>query len=158
MKTKRIRIERMYDASIEEMWEMWTTKEGVESWWGPDGFGVTVFEFDLRVGGTLHYSMNALGAEQIAFMKKENMPVSHAVRGRFTEVVVNERLAFIHIVDFVPNTAPFELETVVEIHPAPNGVKLVLEIEAMPDPIWTQRMKDGWEMELGKLEKALRTE
>ena len=48
---KRITIERNYDATIDEVWEMWTTKEGVEAWWGPDGFDVTVSEFDVRPGG-----------------------------------------------------------------------------------------------------------
>jgi uncharacterized protein YndB with AHSA1/START domain len=35
-------IERTYRASVEELWELWTTKEGFESWWGPDGFRVEV--------------------------------------------------------------------------------------------------------------------
>jgi uncharacterized protein YndB with AHSA1/START domain len=94
---KTITIERTFDATVEDLWEMWTTKEGVEAWWGPDGFDVTVFELDVRPGGGLHYSMNARGPDQIAFMKKEKMPTSHAVRGRFTTVVPNERIAFIHI-------------------------------------------------------------
>ena len=33
--TGKIRIERTYNASIEDVWELWTTKEGIESWWGP---------------------------------------------------------------------------------------------------------------------------
>ena len=102
---KTITIERTFDATVEDVWEMWTTKEGVEAWWGPDGFDVTVFELDVRPGGGLHYSMNARGAEQIAFMEKEKMPTSHVVRGRFTTVVRHQRLAFIQIVDFVPGTA-----------------------------------------------------
>ena len=31
-------IERLYRARVEELWELWTTKEGFESWWGPEGF------------------------------------------------------------------------------------------------------------------------
>lgn len=37
---RKIVIERKYAASIEDVWELWTTKEGIESWWGPDGFSV----------------------------------------------------------------------------------------------------------------------
>ena len=29
-------IERNYRAGVEELWELWTTKEGFESWWGPE--------------------------------------------------------------------------------------------------------------------------
>ncbi len=35
---RRITIERTYQASIEDVWELWTTKEGIESWWGPGRF------------------------------------------------------------------------------------------------------------------------
>lgn len=31
----KIVFERTYRARREELWELWTTKEGFESWWGP---------------------------------------------------------------------------------------------------------------------------
>ena len=34
----KIVIERTYVASIEDVWELWTTKEGIESWWVLAGF------------------------------------------------------------------------------------------------------------------------
>jgi uncharacterized protein YndB with AHSA1/START domain len=43
--TRSIRLERTYRATIDEVWDMWTTKEGIESWWGPDGFAVKVRKF-----------------------------------------------------------------------------------------------------------------
>jgi uncharacterized protein YndB with AHSA1/START domain len=46
-------IERTYAASIDETWALWTTKAGIESWWGPEGFDVTVISLDLRPGGQL---------------------------------------------------------------------------------------------------------
>ncbi len=56
---RRITLERTYQASLEEVWEMWTTPEGIESWWGPDGFAVEVRKLDLRPGGELLYAMTA---------------------------------------------------------------------------------------------------
>ena len=53
----KIVIERTYLASMEDIWELWTTKEGIESWWGPDGFSVKVHELDLRVGGEMRYAI-----------------------------------------------------------------------------------------------------
>jgi len=35
-------IQRTYAASIDEAWALWTTKSGIESWWGPEGFDVAV--------------------------------------------------------------------------------------------------------------------
>ena len=39
---RKISIERSLSAPIEEVWELWTTAEGIESWWGPEGFSVAV--------------------------------------------------------------------------------------------------------------------
>ncbi len=63
-------IERTYRARPEELWELWTTKEGFESWWGPEGFRVEVHTLEARVGGTLHYDMIADAPEQIEAMKQ----------------------------------------------------------------------------------------
>ena len=30
-------LERTYRGSVDELWELWTTKEGFESWWPPEG-------------------------------------------------------------------------------------------------------------------------
>ena len=45
-------IERVYRASLSDVWDLWTTKEGFESWWGPQGFRVEVHEIDARSAGT----------------------------------------------------------------------------------------------------------
>src|SRR6266403_1654580 len=78
-----IRLERRYEAAVEDLWFLWTTKEGFESWWGPEGFRVEVRKLDLREGGELVYDMIAATPEHIEFMKKANMPVSHGTRGTY---------------------------------------------------------------------------
>ena len=61
---RRIVIERTYQARIQEVWELWTTKEGIESWWGPGGFAVKVRKLELRPGGQLLYDMTAIAPAQ----------------------------------------------------------------------------------------------
>ncbi len=61
---RRITIERTYKAPIEDVWELWTTKDGIESWWGPEGFTVKVHKLDLRPGGELRYAMIATAPER----------------------------------------------------------------------------------------------
>lgn len=39
---QRITLERFYRADVQDIWDLWTTKEGIESWWGPGGFAVKV--------------------------------------------------------------------------------------------------------------------
>jgi uncharacterized protein YndB with AHSA1/START domain len=148
---KNVTIERTYDASIEDVWALWTTKEGIESWWGPDGFTVEVIEIDVRPGGQLHYAMTATAPPQIAFMKQAGMPLSTKTRLRYVEVERHKRIACANLVDFVPGMAAYEVTVSVDFAPAPNGVRLVLNIAPMHDEMWTGRMVAGWEAQLGKL-------
>ena len=75
-KRAQFSIERTYAATAEEVWDLWTTKTGIESWWGPEGFTVTVNSIDLRTGGELLYLMTASAPGQVAFMKSHGMPLS----------------------------------------------------------------------------------
>jgi uncharacterized protein YndB with AHSA1/START domain len=152
---RRITIERTYQAPIEDLWDLWTTKEGIESWWGPDGFVVKVRKLDLRPGGELHYAMIATAPEQIEFMKRAVMPLTTECRVTYTEVVPPRRLAYEHLADFIPGVQPYVVAMVVELHPSAQGVRMVLTFDAMHDEEWTQRAVMGWENELGKLAKVL---
>ena len=154
-KTKQVKLERTYSASLEDVWEMWTTKDGIESWWGPGGFAVTVSKLELQAGGELLYAMTAVAPPQIEFMKKAGMPVSTEARIRFVDVSPPHRLEYLHRVDFVPGVEPYDTATLVELEQTADGVRLTLTIDAMHDEEWTQRAVMGWESELGKLAQAL---
>jgi uncharacterized protein YndB with AHSA1/START domain len=151
----RITLERTYKAAIEDVWDMWTTKEGIESWWGPDGFSVTVRKIDLRPGGELHYAMTATAPPQIAFMKKAGMPLTTEAKVTYTEVSPLRRLAYTHLADFIPRVEPYAVAHLIELTQTADGVRMVLTFDAMHDEEWTKRAVAGWEMELSKLSKAL---
>jgi uncharacterized protein YndB with AHSA1/START domain len=152
---RRITIERTYQASLEEVWDLWTTKDGIESWWGPEGFSVKVRKLDLRPGGELQYAMTATAPEQIEFMKRAGMPVTTEARLTYTEIVPRRRLAYDNLADFIPGIEPYTVASVVELQPSAQGVRMVLTFNPMHDEEWTQRMAMGWESQLGKLAKAL---
>jgi uncharacterized protein YndB with AHSA1/START domain len=153
---RAVSIERTFNAAIEDVWELWTTKEGIESWWGPEGFAVKVRKLDLRPGGELAYAMIATGLDQIEFMKKAGMPVTNEHRLTFTEVVPPRRLAYDHEADFIPGVKPYRVSTTVEFESSPQGVKMVLTFDAMHDEHWTKMAVMGWESELDKLAIQLR--
>ncbi|KRB23860.1 activator of Hsp90 ATPase 1 family protein [Mesorhizobium sp. Root695] len=148
-------IERAYTASLEEAWALWTTKEGIESWWGPEGFDVTVSSLDLRPGGELVYLMTATGAQQIAFMKQAGMAVTTQCRVTYTEVSPPGRLAYKTLTDFVPDVTPYEVATVVDLRSTADGVKVTIYFDAMHDDIWTERARAGHESQLRKLDALL---
>jgi uncharacterized protein YndB with AHSA1/START domain len=152
---RKVSIERTFDAPVEDLWDLWTTKDGIESWWGPPGFAVKVRKLDFRRGGELLYAMTATAPEQIDFIKKAGMPLTTESRAIYTEVVPLKRLAFTQLADFIPNVTPYEVATTVEFEASPDGVRLVLMIDAMHDEYWTRMATMGWESELDKLAKLL---
>ena len=154
---RKVTLERTFNATIEEVWELWTTKEGIESWWGPEGFVVNVRKLDLRPGGELAYAMTATAPEQIEFLKKAGMPLTTETRLTYTEIVPERWLAYTTLADFIPGVRPYEVATTVELAASPQGVKMVLTFDAMHDEHWTQMAVRGRESELGKLARLLKT-
>lgn len=145
-------LRRDYVGSVEDVWALWTTKSGIESWWGPEGFDVTVASLDLRPGGQLIYLMTAVAPEQVAFMKTAGMPLTSECRVTYTDVSPMSRLAYKTLADFVPGVAPYEVGTVVELMQLADRVQLAITFDAMHDDVWTQRARAGHESQLRKLD------
>src|SRR5690606_27976244 len=97
-----------YPASMRELWDLWTTKDGFESWWGPEGFRVEVNALEARPDGLLDYDMIADAPEAIAAMERMGQPLSHGTRGRFAEFRPFERLSLVHVIDFIAGMDPYE--------------------------------------------------
>lgn len=151
-----VRFERRYEnAEVRDLWELWTTKEGFESWWGPQGFRVAVHKLDLRDGGELVYDMIASAPEQIEFMKRANMSLSHSTHGRFADIAALRHLEIIHVIDFVPGLTAYEQRIRVEFFSEPGAARMVVTVEPHSTPEWTQRALMGMESQLTKVPGAL---
>ena len=152
--TKRVRIERTYRASLQEVWDLWTTKDGFESWWGPVGFRVEVHTLDARVGGALHYDMIADAPDAIAAMKEMGAPLSHETRGTFTELRPLERLAVTHVIDFIgPSVAPYDNTMIVDLLRKGDHVTMSVQLEPLHDAKHTAMQEEGFTSQLSKLDK-----
>lgn len=152
-KPKKVVLERSYEASVEELWELWTTKEAVEFWWGPEGFRVEVRALEPRAGGAFHYDMIAAAPEQIAAMKKMGQPISHETRGWYGEFDPHNRLSLVHLVDFVPGVKAYESTTWVELFQEGKRARMVITIDPMHDEQWTKMAVMGWTSQLTKVDK-----
>ena len=152
---QQVTLERTFRAPIEDVWELWTTREGIESWWGPEGFKVEVRSIDLRPGGELRYGMTAVAPEMVEFMRREGMPLTTEARLTYTEVSAPHRLAYVHRADFIPGVEPYDTATSVELRAGPDGVQMTLRFDRMHDDTWTERAVQGWESELGRLARVL---
>jgi uncharacterized protein YndB with AHSA1/START domain len=149
----KVKLERTYRAPAEELWALWTTKEGFESWWGPEGFRVEVHTLDAHVGGTLHYDMIADAPEQVAAMKQMGQPISHETRGKFSELRPFERLAITHSIDFLPGVEPYQSTILVEFAPAGPAVRMIVTLDPMHSDEFTKMSAEGFTSQLGKLDK-----
>ena len=145
-------IERTYRASPEEIWALWTTKDGFESWWGPVGFRVEVQAIEARVGGPLHYDMIADAPEMVAAMKQMGRPLSHQTHGTFSELRPHDRLTLTHIIDFLPGVAPYETTIAVELIPRGDTVRMVVTLSPHLDETFTRMSIEGFTSQLTKLD------
>ena len=146
-------IERSYRARVEDVWDLWTTKDGFESWWGPEGFRVQVHELEARAGGELHYDMIADSNEMIAAMEQMGQPVSHPTRSRFTEVKLHQRLVLTNLIDFLPGVTPYESNIAVEFHAVGDDVRMVVTLDRLHSDDFTKMQQQGFSSQLNKLDK-----
>ena len=150
------RFERTYDAPAELIWELWTTAAGLGEWFAPDGFESRVSELELRPGGQLRYTMTATAPEQVAFMRNTGNPLSIEVRKTFTQVAPPTRLAYLSLIDFVPDHEPYEHLTTIDIEPAGDRTNVVMTVDPLHDETWTQQHRAHRGNELDNLEAAIR--
>ena len=153
----KIVIERTYRARLQEIWDLWTTKEGFESWWGPQGFRVEVSALEARVGGPLVYDMIADTPEMVAAMRQAGQPERHATRGKFSELQPQRRLALTHLIDFLPGVATYESTIAVEFFPSGDNVRMVVTLDPMHDDQFTQMQSQGFTSQLSKLDARFGT-
>jgi len=83
--TDAVQIERIVDAPLALVWQMWTDPEHFKAWYGPEGATIPVAKMDVRVGGTRLVCMQA---------QTPNGPVRIWFTGEYREVVENERLVY----------------------------------------------------------------
>lgn len=146
-------VERTYGAGLEELWALWTTKAGFESWWGPEGFRVAVQALEAREGGALVYDMIADTPETVAAMERMGQRVSHATHGRFAAFEPHARLRLVHAIDFIVGLEPYESTIDVEFVALGDRTRMVVTLHPHPDPLWTRMSAEGFGSQLTKLDR-----
>jgi uncharacterized protein YndB with AHSA1/START domain len=145
------RLERVYDAPVELVWEMLTTAAGLDEWWAPDGFETRVSELELRPGGHVQYTMTATAPEQIAFMDSVGAPRASEFRKTFTEIAPATRIAYLTVIDFVPDHEPYDHLTRIDVEPVGDRTRVVMTLDPLHDEPWTQQHRAHRGQELDNL-------
>jgi len=80
-------------------------------------------------------------------------PSSHETRGRFAEFRPHERLAIIHVIDFLPGVKPYETTMVVEFFPSGESTRMVITLDPMHEEEFTRMSTVGFMSQLTKLDE-----
>jgi uncharacterized protein YndB with AHSA1/START domain len=152
--TQNIVIERTYIASVQDLWDLWTTKDGFQSWWGPQGFRVDVHEIDGRLDGALHYDMIADSPEMVAAMTVDGELKFTPCKGKFSIYAPHTRLALTQMIDFLPGVEPYSSTISVDfVEVANGGVQMVVALSPMHDEAASQMQMHGFTSQLTKLDE-----
>ena len=152
---RTISLERLYNAPVETVWELWTTKEGFESWWGPAGFSTEVTAIDVRPGGQIVYVMSASETATRQFLERQGMPLATEQVLTVLEAVPNHRLVTSNVIDFVPGMKAYEVGMTVDLESTASGTRLVVTLDVMHDEHWTEMAVKGWESQLENLARVV---
>ena len=117
---KHLTVTKIFDASPEEVWQLWVDPELIKQWWGPDKFICDVAKIDFRIGGTSLVNMKAppgFGG-QVHFNVWEYTEIDAFERIEFIMNLANEKGEKQKPADAgMPNDFPENIRTVVILKP-----------------------------------------
>ncbi len=150
-----VRIERVFDAPIEDVWKMWTDPELFKKWYGPKGMSVPTAEMDVVVGGTRKICMEMTSPERtmtmwfIGVYKEINSP-SRLV---YTESICEEDGTIIPAQAMgMPEGHPDITEVIVELSEADGKTTMTMIHVGVPEG---SAGEGGWTQAFDKLSRHL---
>ena len=161
-----IKIEKIFDAPLERVWEAWTTPELVMKWWGPEGFSAPSIKIDFRVGGKYIYAMHGpVGSEWDRDMYssgvfKEIVPMKKIVTTDYFSDEMGNKIKPSE--EGQDENFPTEMTVTVTFEETEDGkTKLTIfypkaENEAQFEAMLKSGMKEGWSSSLEKLAKVIK--
>ena len=138
-----LRLERVFKAPRERVFEAWTKPEALKRWWCPPGWEPDRIEVDLRVNGPFYLGMRRR-ADQLAA----------AVRGRFLDVRPPERVVYTWQWTGVAGDMS-ESQVTVEFLDEKGATRLILTHDRLPAVTLWHRHRAGWIAACDRMEQIL---
>ena len=144
-------LERVVDAPVELVWQLWTDPEHFASWYGPNGAVVPVAKMDVRVGGVRHVAVET---------QTPNGPMRMWFTGEYREVALHRRLVYTESMSDsdgrilapaelgMPEDHPTVTEVIVELEDLGGRTRMTLTHSGIPAD---SSGATGWAMALDKL-------
>jgi uncharacterized protein YndB with AHSA1/START domain len=137
-----LRIERTFDAPIQDVFDAWTSEEVLLRWWHAEHhWETTTAEVDLRVGGSVRL-----------VMRDTDEGTDYGGGGEYTVVEPPHRLAFTWVWDHEPSD-PQLVE--VELSDQGDTTKVVLTNSGLTSEKSRDEHEEGWQNSFDNLDRAL---
>ena len=151
--------ERVLPAPVQTVWSLWTTRNGLESWWSPEAFVMKVEELDIRVGGRIVFNYEEAGTvgkpEWQSEFRGKGVSTSWSGRGSFLEVDPLRRLSFRQALDFGPKSSSQEYRMAADFRGVDTGTRLILTTEAPSSKHWLLLGRQNLVGQLDRLARLL---
>jgi uncharacterized protein YndB with AHSA1/START domain len=149
-----VSTERTFNASVADVWRVWTDADSVKKWWGPKGFTALVVRDDVREGGSFLWAMKS---------EKGKMFWN---TGTYQEVVADKKI--VSTMAFadengkaipgsqvsVPGRWPNEITVIVEFNESEGKARVTVTEVGIP-LIAYPLLKIGWAQQFDKIQLLL---
>lgn len=142
MKTNRVSLHRIIQASPEKIFRAFSDSAAYASWLPPYGFVCTVQQMDFRVGGSFKMTF-------INFSTGNG----HSFGGEYLEISPDTLIKYVDRFDD-PNL-PGEMTTTVSLRAVSCGTELQIEQTGIPEVIPAEMCYLGWQESLEKMKKLV---
>lgn len=149
-------VERTFRSDPATLWDLWTTRAGFESWWGPHGFHAEVHELNLKEGGELRFDLVADTRETTEALEDIGRAPSHATTMRYMELKPGQRIVLRCRIDSIAGVRPYDNDLTVEFSTQGDQTRMTVTQEGMHTAEHTQHAKEALERQLDRLERAFR--
>ena len=145
-------IERVFDAAIDQVWQMWASAEHFQQWYGPQGFTIPIAEFDLQVGGRRFAGMESPDGSMKMWFVGEFIEVSAPNRLVYTESMSDENGNALSPADMGMPGMPDVTTITVELEGQGDKTRMVMTHAGVPAD---SPGASGWAQAFDKLAAAL---
>ncbi len=130
--TNDLVIERIFDAPVELVWELWATGEGFRKWYGPEGFTIPTAEMDVQVGGRRLFAMESPDGSMTMWFTGEYREVTPMTRLVYTESMSDENGNVLSPADMGMPGHPEVTEVTVVLEDVGGKTKMVMTHAGIP--------------------------
>jgi uncharacterized protein YndB with AHSA1/START domain len=150
-----VTAERAFRVAPRPLWTLWTTKEGLSSWWAPEGFVMEITALDVRPGGAIDFRYEDAATARDPRWKEElrskGQSTSWEARGTFLAVDPVRLLAFRQFLDFGPKAKSQEYRMSATFREEGSTVHVLLKAEAPGSKHWAFLGRANLEAQLERL-------